>query len=137
MPQSDNPYVPPKSDIRSGASRPIGWKIYACAVAAVQLLGFIVDLHKVNLVELLDDGITAVAMVGLIGYAFRRRFLRRRFWMAWAILFPLSNAAVGMWIYPRQNTGTRMGYFAAMLLFLPQYWAVLRYAYRSRESWQG
>jgi hypothetical protein len=139
MSETANPYQAPRSEISSGGPPPapgIGWRIYACAVAVAQVMGFVVDLGGGRAIEILDDGVTLVGMVALLGYAFRRRFWRRRFWMVWAILFPLSNAAIGVWVYPRQSaSGTRAGYFVAMLLLFPQYLAVIRYAYRSRALW--
>jgi hypothetical protein len=105
-------------------------------VVVIQLVGLGFDLRKINVTEVLDDFVTVVAMLGLVGYAFRRAFLRQQMWMLWAVLFPLSNAAIGMWVYPQQNgTGARIGYFVAMLLLSPQYWAVFHYAYRSPELW--
>jgi len=39
-------------------------------------------------------------MVGLLGYAFRKRIGGQRIWMLWAVLFPVSNAIIGLWVYP-------------------------------------
>jgi hypothetical protein len=106
-------------------------------VAAIQVVGFFFDLQKLNVAEVLDDVVTAVAMIGLLGFAYRRAFGGRRIWKVWAVLFPLSNAAIGVWVYPKQNsTGAWVGYFVAMLLLSPQYWAVIRYAYRSDALWR-
>ena len=135
-----NPYAAPKSDIGlipASTSRRVRWKVYAFAIAVLQIIGFIFDLRKFNVAEVLDDLVTMVGMVGLLGYAFRWRIWGRRIWMLWAVLFPVSNAVIGLWVYPHTGTGGHIGYFAAMLLFFPQYLAVFRYGYRSPEIWRG
>jgi hypothetical protein len=55
--------------------------------------------------------------------------------MLWAVLFPVSNAMIGFWVYPHIGTGGHTEYLAAMLLFFPQYLAVFRYGYRSPDIW--
>jgi hypothetical protein len=140
MTEAPNPYAAPKSDIElipASPSRRVGWRVYALAIAGLQIIGFMVDLRKINLAEVLDDLVTMVGMIGLLGYAFRRRIGGRRIWMLWAVLFPVSNAVIGLWIYPHTGTGGHLGYFVAMLLFFPQYLAVFRYGYRSPEIWRG
>jgi len=140
MTEAPNPYAAPTSDIGlipSSTSRRVGWKVYALAIAVLQIVGFIFDLRKINVAEVLDDLVTIVGMVGLLGYAFRRPVLGQRIWMFWAVLFPVSNAVIGLWVYPHTGTGGHLGYFAAMLLFFPQYLAVFRYGYRSSEIWSG
>ena len=140
MKKAPNPYTAPKSDLAphpSNTSRRVGWKVYALAIAVLQVIGFLFDLRKINIAEVLDDLVTIVGMVGLIGYAFRRHIGGRRIWMLWAVLFPVSNAMIGLWVYPHTGTGGHVGYFTAMLLFFPQYLAVYRYAYRSPEIWRG
>jgi hypothetical protein len=140
MTEAPNPFAPPTSDIdldSQAPSRRIGWKVYATAVAVVQIIGFFLDLRKINVAEILDDLVTIVGMVGLLGYAYRRAFWRRQVWMLWAVLFPVSNAVIGVWVYPHTGSGDYLGYFAAMLLFFPQYTAVVLYAYRSPDIWHG
>lgn len=140
MTEAPNPYAAPKSDIGSipaSTSSRVGWRMYALAIAVLQIIGFLFDLRKINVAEVLDDLVTIVGMVGLLGYAFRRHIWGRRIWMLWAVLFPVSNAMIGLWVYPHTGTGGHIGYFAAMLLFLPQYLAVFHYGYRSPEIWRG
>jgi len=139
-----NPFAPPRSDttlVPTPPSRRIAWKVYAFAVAAVQLVGLLFALPKMGVAEALDYGVTTVALTGLFGYAFRRPVVGplfgRRIWMVLSVFIPLWDVAMGAWIYPRQSgTGVEMEYFVAMLLFLPQYLALVRYAYSSRELWR-
>ena len=107
-------------------------------MATVQLVGLLFALSKMGISEALDYGVTAVGLMGLFGYAFRRPWLGRRSWMVLSVLIPLWDVAMGVWIYPRQSgTGVELEYFVAMLLFLPQYLALVRYAYRSAELWNS
>jgi hypothetical protein len=110
--------------------------VYAYGVALLQIGGLYFALRKIRLTEVLDYAVTAVGMIGLFGYAYRRALWKRRIWMSWAALFPIWDVVMGALVYPRQNgTEVRMGYFVAMLMILPQYWALIRYAYRSPELW--
>jgi len=139
MPEDPNPYQAPRSDAEqfpsSGSGR-TGWKVYACGVGVIQIVGLFFALPKSGITEGLDYAVTAVGMLGLFGYAFRRRCLRRRIWTFWCVFFPLWDGVMGAWVYPKQ-TGTdfQKGYFLAMLLFLPQYLALIRYAFSSGELW--
>jgi hypothetical protein len=58
--------------IPAATSRRGGWKVYALAIAVLQIFGFFIDLRKINVAEVLDDLVTIVGMVGLLGYAFHR-----------------------------------------------------------------
>jgi hypothetical protein len=139
MTEGPNPYAAPRADIApapASPSRRTGWKVYAFGVVALQLVGLFFALRKISVAEALDYAVTAVGIIGLFGYAYRRPFWGRRIWMLWGALFPVWDIVMGAWVYPRQNgTGVHMIYFLAMLLFLPQYLAVIRYGYSSRELW--
>jgi hypothetical protein len=112
--------------------------VYAYVLTALQVLGLVNMFisRKMSVPEALDCAVAAVGLIGLFGYAYRRPFLGRRFWMSWGVLLPLWGFMMGAWVYPRQNgTGVQMTYFLMMLQFLPWYLAVIRYGYGSRELW--
>ena len=142
MPDTPNPYSAPRSDLGPGSkppSRRTVWKIYAYAILALQVVGLYFGLFKIDLTRALDYGATLMGMVGLLGYAYRRPFLRRWFWKSWSILLPLWDTLMGAVVYPsqepRSEPGLVLGYFVLMLLFVPEYVALVRYAYRSPEIW--
>jgi hypothetical protein len=88
------------------------------------------------LVEILDYLVSAIGLIGLFGFAYRRRIWRRRIWMLWGVLLPVWSIVMGLWVYPRQNgTGVQMMYFLVLPLAVPQYLALIRYGYRSPELW--
>ena len=71
-------------------------------------------------------------------YEVKRRIARRALWRVWSILFPLWDVFMGAWLYPRQSGGAiEWGYFVAMLLFVPEYLGLLRYAFGSPELWRA
>lgn len=138
MPDHTNPYEAPRT--REQPSRPESrrfvWKVYAFAAAAVQAVAMVLEFPRLTATDGVDYVITLVGTVGLFGFAYRRRMLWLPLWKVWSVLFPLWDLLMGAWIYPRQNGGViQSGYFVAMLLFLPEYLALLRYAYGSPELW--
>ena len=141
MPEEPNPYAAPSADTNliGPPSKRTAWKAYALAVLVLQVIGLVAGLPKMDSVDAVDFGMTAVGVVGLFGFAFRRRLLTRGIWMAWSIVLPLWDAAMGLWIYPSQAAQDKPGwttaYFMAMVLFLPEYLALIWYAYRSHEIW--
>jgi hypothetical protein len=139
MTEELNPYEAPRSDtapVPSSRPRRTGWKLYAYALALLQIGGLAFTLPKLRVAEGLDYAVTAVGMIGLFGYVYRRPLWSRRIWMLWGALYPVWDVVMASWIYPRQNgTGVRTEYFAVLLLALPLYLALIRYAYRSRELW--
>jgi hypothetical protein len=134
-----NPYEAPRSDtmpIPSSPSRRTVWKLYAYGLTLLQAGGLVVTLPKIRVAEGFDYAVTAVAIIGLFGYVYRRPLWGRRIWMLWSALFPVWDVVMAGWVYPRQNgTGVRPDYFVVLLLALPLYLALIRYAYRSRELW--
>lgn len=134
-----NPYQSPAAREQPPApqSSRFVWKVYAFAAAAVQAVAMVLEFPRLTATDAVDYAITLVGTVGLFGFAFRRRILSPPLWKVWSILFPLWDLFMGAWLYPRQNGGIMQpGYFVAMLLFLPEYLGLLRYAYASPELWR-
>jgi hypothetical protein len=139
MSDEPNPYAAPGSDTNPLAEPPAkrtAWKVYALAVLALQGVGFVAGLRDMGRTEVLDFAMTTVGIVGLLGFAFRRRVLVRAVWRVWSIVLPLWDAALGVWVYPSHaKPGWTTAYLMAMVLFVPEYLALLWYAYRSDEIW--
>jgi hypothetical protein len=139
MSDDTNPYAAPRTHEQPAVppSRRFVWKVYAFAVAAVQVVAMVLELPRLTAPDAVDYAVTLVGTVGLFGFAYRRRILRLPLWKVWSILFPLWDIFMGAWLYPRQYGGViQSGYFVAMLLFLPEYFGLLRYAYGSSELWR-
>jgi hypothetical protein len=142
MPGPTNPYQAPRSDLGPEApspSRRTGWKVYAYFLVALQLSGLYYGLAEMDAIRALDYSVTVVGVVGLFGFAYRRPILERWFWRPWSVAMPLWDIAMGAWVYPSQHPQfareTTTAYFVLMLLFVPEYLALIRYAYFSPEVW--
>jgi hypothetical protein len=142
MPEPPNPYQAPRAALgpeQVPPSRRTGWKVYAYAVVALQLFGLYYGLAEIDAIRALDYSVTVVGVVGLFGFAYRRPILERWFWRPWSLLNPAWDFAMGAWVYPRENPQfareTAMVYFVLMLLFVPEYVALIRYGYFSPELW--
>jgi hypothetical protein len=137
-----NPFEPPRSDSNPAARPParrMVWRIYAFAVLGLQLAGLSVELPRLDSIRVLDYAATAVGLLGLFAFAFRRPLLGPWFWRPWCVFMPVWDAAMGAWIYPSQEgrfvPEQITAYFVLMVLFLPEYVALVRYAYFSPELW--
>ena len=138
MSDDPNPYEAPRTREQPSVepSRRFVWKVYAFAAAAVQAVAMVLELPRLTTTDAVDYFITLIGTVGLFGFAYRRRILWLPLWKVWSILFPLWDVFMGAWLFPRQNGGAiQSGYFVAMLLFLPEYFGLLRYAQSSPELW--
>ena len=137
-----NPHKAPDSDTNAGKIPPgrrTGWKAYAYAVLALQLFGLYYALPQLDGVRALDYAVTVVGMVGLFAFAYRRPILERWFWRPWSLLNPAWDFVMGAWVYPKQEPHfareSVLVYFALMLLFVPEYVALIRYGYFSPDVW--
>jgi hypothetical protein len=139
MTEEMNPYKAPRFDtvgVPSSPSRRTGLKLYAYVLALLQTGGLVFTLPKLSVAEVFDYAVTAVGMVGLFGYVYRRPLWDRRIWMLWGALLPVWDVVMAGWIYPRlDGTEVRTDYLLVLLLALPLYVALIHYAYRSRELW--
>jgi hypothetical protein len=137
-----NPYAAPGSntsvDVTAPSSRTV-WKIYALALVTLQVVGLVMGPPKMDATRALDYCMSVFGIVGLFGYAYRRRVLTRKFWMLWGIFLPLWDLMMGVWVYPSQQSGpqreTVAAYLVLMVFVIPDYVALLRYGYRSPDIW--
>jgi hypothetical protein len=144
MPDHPNPFEPPRSDpnpVAGPPSRRTVWRIYAFSVLGLQLAGLSVELPRLDAIRALDYTATVVGLVGLFAFAFRRKLLGLWFWRPWCVFMPAWDAAMGAWVYPSQEgrfvPEQITAYFILMLLFVPEYVALVRYAYFETDLWPG
>ena len=137
-----NPYAAPRVDTNPVPVSPsgrTGWKVYTYGLATLHVVGLFFTPPRIHLSHALDAIVTLVGMLGLFGFAYRRYFLGRRIWMIWSLLLPLWDVMMGAWVYPRQAAtaveGVQLVYCFVLLFCLPQYLALIRYAFLSREFW--
>jgi hypothetical protein len=144
MPEELNPFAAPRTDLSAPepASRPrrTGWKIYAAFVAILNLVGIVANLSdgflKVRPEAIVDSLVSIVGTIGLFGYAYHRAIFRRRLWTIWIVVFPLFDVVMRAVVYTRQNGHvSRTSLVLGMMMVLPHYQALFRYAHRSPELW--
>ena len=119
------------------ADKHVGWKVYCVAVALALTTIYTVVLRSAfRPVHLLDLAMTLAGFAGLWGCAFRQRLLWARFWRVQAFLFPVWEILMAF-VFSR-TTGGSPGYvtlLALILFFVPEYWALWKYGYRSPDIW--
>jgi hypothetical protein len=119
---------------RSASADPFRvWKIYCFVLAA--LMYVVVCAAAFRPMLLVDFAITVVSFFGLCGLAFRKRFGWRAFWRAQCFIFPLWDLVFNFGPSSNSAAAVRMEALVLMLLFVPQYWALWEYGYRSPELW--
>lgn len=126
----------------------IGWKVYGWLFGALLVFGHGQMWAKgtPGVFDAVDIAVCVPAYVGVLGYAYRKRFLKRGFWRLWAVLVVawdiaynvLLTTALGMaqqgLATPNYEGGIATG--VAFLLLLPKYLGLFRYAYASSALWE-
>jgi len=114
-----------------------GWKIYCIAVAIALVVIYVAVLTAAfRPVHLVDLALTLLSFAGLYGYAFRRRILWPGFWRIQCFLFPAWEIAMNFYFsHNAAGISGSIALFVLILFFVPEYWALWRYGYRSPEIW--
>ena len=144
-----NPYAPPTADLGGSdvsLHRRFAWKIYLLLMIVLMALLFAFEgAQWIQTADVIDLAVFAIATVGLFGFAYRRRIGSRTFWSMWLPVEVVWDFAVLLAIEPagfayRFPDGERTAVFSVetavgVLLVLPLYIALYRYAFRSPELW--
>lgn len=124
----------------------MGWKIYFCSLtlllAALYVLSFTYFLPNASpsmkIAHYLDLPISVIALVGLYGYAFRKRIVHPNFWKVWLVVIVLwdmfYNLVLSGWTH--LELPDMAVFFLAYGILLPEYFALYMYGFRSEELWQ-
>lgn len=107
-----------------------------CSCCSLTTIYTVVLASAFRLVHLLDLTITLAGLAGLWGYAFRKRLLSASFWRVQSLLFPIWEIVMNF-VFSRVPAG-RAGYVEVLTLmsfFVPEYWALWKYGYRSPDIW--
>jgi hypothetical protein len=142
-----DPYRPPTSDLVMGQRAPAswGWKLYF-AVLALLLVGLLPELGVawIQLPDALDFAVAGVGLVGLCGYAWGRAFGMPSFWRGWVVFQPLWDVFIALVASPRgwaqvvpdmeaSSVGEEL---FGLIVVVPLYIALFRYAFRSPDVWR-
>jgi hypothetical protein len=145
--ESVNPFAPPAggAEVADRPAGEVGWWWRAYCWLSLLGLGYAVvaNLSQPKTLELIQLPVYAVGVLGLTGYAYRRRRFGRGFWVVW---FPLQLCvdlvaiALSMWGWTdggnRSIPARTVPLWALGFAFtVPLYIALFRYAYRSGALW--
>jgi hypothetical protein len=112
----------------------MGWKIYSWIIGLIFALGCIGDFisQKFDLLCGIDDLITAVTILGLICYAYKKRIINQLFWKAVFFVSILWQITDVLWLeqsihYVRFELGPSI---FDILFPVPIYIAIYLYSFR-------
>lgn len=112
------------------------WKIYCLLLAAFLALMYVVVFAAAfRPMVLADFAVTAVSFLGLYGFAFQKGLGWRVLWRVQCFAFPAWGLVFNFGPWSSGAAVVRMETFALLLLFVPQYWALWKYGYRSPDLW--
>ncbi len=85
-------------------------------------------------IHILDLMLTVLAFAGLVSYSFQRRVGWRPLWRAHAFVFPAWELVFN---FVLTNNSVTSAFVTAVLMacFVPEYWALWRYAFHSPDIW--
>jgi hypothetical protein len=114
-----------------------GWKIYCLVLAAfLALMYAVVFAGAFRPMLLADFAITLVSLAGLYGFAFQKRLGWRAFWRVQCFAFPVWDLLFNVALSPSsREAAVRATSLVLMLLFVPEYWALWKYAFKSAGLW--
>jgi len=142
-----NPFAAPGAELEMAGPRRrrIGWKIYLFA-----MLGLLVPFYAsmgvawMQPMDIIDVCATSLGLVGLFGFAYRRRIGNRSFWRAWlpaqvlwdlALILILAPAGLANQFPDAEVSTTVLEDLVGLLVLVPLYAALYLYGHRSSEVW--
>jgi hypothetical protein len=115
-----------------------GWKIYCVVLGiAVAIIYGVVLSASFRPVHIVDLAITLPSFAGLCGYAFQKRVGWLGFWQIQCFLFPAWDVLFNFYLSPPgMDAFGLLEVLVLTLLFVPEYWALWAYGYRSPGIWK-
>jgi hypothetical protein len=114
-----------------------GWKVY-CVVLGVTLALIYAVVLTANFrrLHIVDLAITWASFAGLYGYAFQKRVAWRSVWRVQCFLLPAWDLFFNFYLSPKDlGVAGMVEVLMLMLFFVPEYWALWAYGYRSPRIW--
>jgi len=115
-----------------------GWKIYCAVVGLWLVIVYAVVAPRFRLIYVADVSITLPSYLGVWGYAFETKIGWRPLWGFLSFVFPTWDVLFNFVLSPESLS--EVGVFPvliALVLLVPAYVAIWRYAFRSPEIWRG
>lgn len=113
----------------------MGWKIYSWILAGCLAIAYYdIFSESAKIQDILDIPVSLVALVGLFGYAYKKKIGKRKFWQFWLLLLITWDILYNFFL--KKYPDIPAGWLAAgYLLFLPEYIALYKYSFTQRFQW--
>ena len=119
------------------------WKVYFFLLLVISIFGNGVVASKTpRAADYADVVFSLVAVVGIFGFAFQMAIGGAAFWrvfflfdLAWLVVY---NVVLSLWL-GRAQPGvpkTPLAYAVGLAVFLPSFWGLYSYAFRSNHLWR-
>lgn len=116
------------------------WKIYFCCLTALLVVLYVITFSTPvkGIPTYLDVPISVVALVGLYGYAFKKRIGNDNFWKMWFFVIVLWDAFYNL-VLPEWAVFQPVDLVAILIgygIIVPGYLALYLYGFRSQPLWK-
>lgn len=125
----------------------MGWKIYFCCLTLLLVSLYVLTFTyflpnssaSMNIAHYLDLPISIVALVGLYGYAFRKRIGHPNLWKVWLVVIVLWDMFYNLFLsgWTHLELPDMVAFLLAYGILFPEYFALYMYGFRSGELWQN
>ena len=115
-----------------------GWKIYCAFLGVWLLVMYIVVTGHFRLIYIADVSITLPSYLGVLGYAFETKIGWRGLWQVLCFVFPGWDLVFNFLLSPESlNDVGILPVAIGILLLVPAYVALWRYAFRCFSIWSN
>lgn len=145
-----NPYAPPRAELAHHLAPSVGWRLYLWLLVLILVpsYGYVLVTYGAEWIrgaDIVDMAVTAVALIGLAGYAYSLRVGVAGFWKLWLPLelaWDVLYATVLEWIgiagsIPGSESPDPISIAIGLGMLLPLWIGLYRYGYRSKALWDG
>ncbi len=114
----------------------MGWKIYFWLLSLLLFAAYvIIAIDGLTVFDVMDIPISIIALIGLYGFAFKKKIFVKEFWKLWAFVIVLWDISYNFFLatYPDVS---KFETAMVLLILLPEYVALSLYAYFPTTLWK-
>jgi hypothetical protein len=117
----------------------MGWKIYFWGLLILLAFSYIsLFSSNPNMLAYIDTVISVIALIGLYGYAFKRKIFRFNFWKSFFFVIVVWNFCYIAYLQAHSElnaTTDLLINFISFSIALPGYIAIYLYGFKSKFLW--